>query len=67
MDAVTIEAIGRFIATVGFPTAIAVYLIRWVSGSLNGKLDRLSSSVDRNTTSVDKLSDRVDRLIERQP
>lgn len=60
MDAVTVDAIGRFIATVGFPTALAVYLVRWVSGSLNGKLDRLANSVD-------KLTERIDRLIERTP
>lgn len=53
-----VDAVGRFIATVGIPGALAIYLVRWVTGNLNGKLDRLTQSMDR-------LADRIEQLVER--
>lgn len=40
----------------GIPSGIAIYLVWWITKSINGKLDRLISSID-------KLSDRIDKLI----
>ena len=49
----------RVLANYGFPTLVAVYLVGYVTRSLNGKFDRL-------TTSVDHLADRFDAWVDRQ-
>lgn len=48
------------IAQVGFPTAAAVYLLHWVTKSLNGKFDRLSESIKQNTGSIQSLTKSIE-------
>lgn len=45
-----IDAIGRFIQTVGFPVAVSLFvLVR-----LNGKLEKLVQAIERNTRILER-------------
>ena len=57
----TPDEIGRIIGTVGFPVAVSVWLIKWLTSSLNGKLDKLSRCLERNTEATENLAQRLDR------
>ena len=56
MDPATIDAFVRAVATLGFPTAAAVFLLWWVTSKLNGRLDRLSDAMEQLP---DRLATRI--------
>ena len=56
MDQATIDALVRAVATLGFPTTAAVFLLWWVTSKLNGRLDRLSDAMEQLP---DRLATRI--------
>ena len=48
---VSLNDIGKFVSTVGFPVAVAGYLLV----RLNGKFDRLAHAVEQNTEALHKF------------
>lgn len=55
------DAIGRFVSTVGFPAAVAIFvLVR-----LNGKLDRVAGAMERVAVKFEGMIDRVDSASDR--
>lgn len=66
MDASVIDAAARAVATLGFPTASAVFLLWWVTSRLNGKLDRLTDALEQLPDRMaDRIADKVALLIRR--
>jgi cell division protein ZapA (FtsZ GTPase activity inhibitor) len=71
VDPQTIDSLGRMIATVGFPVAMATILVWYIIKTLNGKLDKISDAAtrgadasERNTEALKELTAEVRRLYE---
>lgn len=55
----TPEQIATLAGTLGVPSILAIWMLRWLTQSLNGKLDRLTSAVEKNTEATQHLSGRL--------
>ena len=55
-----LDAIGKFIISVGAPTAAMSYLIWWITKKLNGKIDSLNAKIATNTDEIKVNSARVE-------
>jgi len=51
------------IANIGVSTFVAVYLVFYITRSLNGKLEDLSKKIDRLIETMTKLNDRLDLMV----
>jgi len=51
------------IANIGVSTFVAIYLVFYITRSLNGKLEDLSKKIDRLIETMTKLNDRLDLMV----
>jgi len=49
------------ITNLGIPGAIAIYLVWWVTKSLNSKLDSLTSEITKLRESITQLRESIER------
>lgn len=57
---VPIDDVVRLFANMAFPSAVAVFLLYYITSRLNGRLDRLSGLIEENTRTLEQLIDRIE-------
>lgn len=59
------QVIGPETANLGLAALISLYLIRWMTSKLNGKLDKLVQSQEKLMKSQEELKQSIEKLTER--
>jgi hypothetical protein len=55
-----LDTIGKFVVTVGLPSACTLYFVWWLTQKLNGKLDSLNAKLATNTDEIKANSAKID-------